>query len=93
MRIKAGLPQAFFREAVLSAYRGRCTISRLHKSNSDCWSEASHSRRLANLEERAVMDIEQPVRHMDAEFGIDPDQVSMESRMERGTPRRQPKGL
>jgi hypothetical protein len=27
------------------------------------------------------MDIEQPVRHMDAEFGIDPDQVGIESRM------------
>ena len=35
----------------------------------------------SEFEERAVMDIEQPVRHMDAEFGIDPDQVSMESRM------------
>ncbi len=35
----------------------------------------------AEFEERAIMDFEQPVRHMDAEIWIDPDQVSIEGRM------------
>ena len=33
------------------------------------------------FEKRAIMDFEQPVRDMDAEIGVDPDQVGVEGRM------------
>ncbi len=33
------------------------------------------------FEKRAIMDFEQPVGNMDAEIRVDPDQVSIESRM------------
>jgi hypothetical protein len=33
------------------------------------------------FEKRAIMDFEQPVRDMDAEIGVNPDQVGIECRM------------
>jgi hypothetical protein len=35
----------------------------------------------AEFEKRAVMDFEQPVRDVDAEIRVDPDQVGVEGRM------------
>jgi hypothetical protein len=35
----------------------------------------------AEFEKRAIMDFEQPIRDVDSEIGVDPDQVGVEGRM------------